>query len=191
MRNDLNRKRTVGYVRRNIILVLAMGMFLSFLLSDSLVYVEAKSAAKRAYKVYINKHLKKYPSLEYGLYDINKDGTKEMIVRYESGVRFAYQIYTYKKGKVKKLHKGEIGGAGNVYRIKGKKKIIISYSNGASDNGYSSYRVKGKKLKKGRVYSCKYNENTGKVQYFCGKKKISEAVYNRFVNRLKQITLHT
>lgn len=151
--------------------------------------VEAKTSTRKAYKVYTKKHFKgkKYPNLKCILYDINKDGTKEMILRYESGVRNAYQVYTCKKGKVKKMHKGEFSGAGSISYIKGKKSLIISFSNGASDNGYYVYKVKGNKLKKVKSYWSTYDEVKGKATYTAGKKKISAAEYNRFIEKLKPI----
>lgn len=154
---------------------------------------EAKASESSAYRAYVNKHFKtgKYPYLECILYDINKDGIEEMIVRYESGVRNAYQVYTYKKGTVIKLHKGEFFGAGGISYIKGKKGLIISFSNGASDNEYCLYKIKRNKLIKVKSYRVKYNEITEKVTYFSGKKKISEAEYNRFQRKLKSIPEHT
>lgn len=153
------------------------------------VRIEVKASTKSAYQTYVNKHFsaKKYPYLKCILYDINKDGTQEMIVRYESGVRNAYQVYTYKKGKVKKLHKGEFFGAGGIYHIKGKKELIISFSNGASDNEYCSYKIKGGKLKKARSYRAVYDENTQTAKYYSGKKKISKTEYDRFETKLKEI----
>ena len=80
---------------------------------------EVKASTRSAYRAYVNKHInkKKCPNLKCILYDINKDGKKEMIAQYESGVRCAYQIFACKNGKVRKLHKGEFFGAGGIYYI--------------------------------------------------------------------------
>lgn len=158
---------------------------------------KAKLSLRKAYKAYVKKHFKakkyayKYPNAECILYDINKDGTKEMIVRYESGVRNAYQVFTYKKGKVKKLHKGEFFGAGSICYIKGKKVLVISFSNGASDGEHRMYKIKGNKLKMVKRYRHTFNENTRKATYYSGKNKISRAQYDRFMNKLKPIPERT
>lgn len=165
--------------------------FIVFLFSS--VQMEAKVSTRSAYKTYANKHFNanKYPYLKCILYDINRDGVQEMIVRYESGVRNAYQVYTCQKGKVKKLHKGEFSGAGGIYYIKGKKELVISFSNGASDNGYCSYQIRGGRLKKTKSYRAVYNEHTQKAKYYLGKKRISGTAYDRFERKLKGIPEHS
>lgn len=174
--------------------ILVLFLVCCFVLCSS-ISAEAKPSAskvKKVYKSYAKKHFteKKYPYNRYKLYDINMDGTKEMIMEYSYGVRNGYQIYTYNKGKVVKLHKGTYGGASGVYRLKGTKKIVIMLSGGASDTLYTCYYMKGKKLKKGDTYECWYEYGTNEMQCEKNGEKISEEEMNAFKNKLKMINLY-
>ncbi|MCM1181364.1 MAG: hypothetical protein NC347_13995 [Clostridium sp.] len=161
----------------------------------SSISAQAKPSAakvKKVYKSYAKKHFteKKYPYNRYKLYDINKDGTKEMIMVYSYGVRNGYQIYTYKKGKVVKLHKGTYGGAGDIYRLKGTKKIVIMFSGGASDTSYTCYYMKGTKLKKGDTYRSWYEYGTNEKRCEKNGKKISSKKMDAFTNKLSWIKMY-
>lgn len=180
----------IGKLKGKIFRISVMCFIILFL--SCFVQMDVKASTRGAYQAYVNKHInkKKCPNLKCILYDINKDGRKELIVQYESGVRYAYRIYTYRKGKVKKMHKGEFFGASGIYYKKGKKELFILFTNGASDNEYCSYQMKGGKLKKNKSYRAVFNMETEDAKYFFGKKRISQKKYDRFSEKLKPIPEH-
>lgn len=76
--------------------------------------------------------------------DINKDGVKELIVRYVQASHMDgwHRIYTYKKGRVKSL-----GHFTNVYIYKNKNFFVDSYANtGVIQNSYYRLGKNGKRL---------------------------------------------
>jgi len=146
------------------------------------------SKVKKAYDTFVNNTFYNgsymYPG--YDLFDINKDGVKELIVTYMSGVRAGYQMFTYKNGKVIKMHKGDYHGGCGISRVKGTKYICISQSSGAADTSETCYKIKGTKL----VKVCHYRflgDSTGKVQYYKDGKKISKTEYDAFMKKLISI----
>ncbi len=152
-----------------------------------------KNNAKKAYKNYVRKYLPSsagYPYGMYKLYDINRDGIPEMLFAYQAGVRSAYKIYTYKKGKIIKMLDVTEGGSG-LYRVKGKKYIVIHTSGGAADGAFTCYKMQGKKLVKVSEYR---NVSTGgenpqpqEVKFYKNSKKISKAKYIAYHNKLTLI----
>lgn len=168
-------------------IVILLCMFAGILAVSSLVHAASKaSRAKKAYSIYYKKNIteKKYPDRYKKFYDINRDGTPEMIVSYTSGVRYGYKIYTYKNSKVKCM-KTIIGGCG-IYYKKNKKQIAVMQSGGAADNIFTIYKMKNAKLTKVVSYQSKssYTANGIKITYYRNKKKISEKKYNKYINEI-------
>jgi len=152
-----------------------------------------KDNAKKAYKNYVRRYLPSSAGYPYGrhkLYDINRDGIPEMLFAYQAGVRSAYKIYTYKKGKILKMLDVTTGGSG-LYRVKGKKYIVICTSGGVADNAFTCYKMQGKKLVKVSEYR---SVSTGggslqpqEVKFYKNSKKISKAKYIAYQNKLTHI----
>lgn len=132
----------------------------------------------KAYKRYIKKYLsseEKYPGYSAVVYDINCDGIYEMFYRYESGIRYACKIYTYKKGKIIKMK--ELNGCTNICCNQKKKLIYVDFPQGASHSISIFYKMKSKKLKKVSEYEAIFTENpdgTNKGRYYKNGKRISE-----------------
>lgn len=137
----------------------------------------------KAYRRYINKYLssnKKYPSHKAVVCDINSDGIYEMFFSYNSGVRSAYKIYTYKKGKIIKM--GDFSGcnfiAYNIY----KKQICVIGSNGASHSIETCYKMVSTRLKRIAKYECisDYSGGISRTLYYKNSKRISAKKYKVF-----------
>ena len=147
--------------------------------------VMGTTAAKEIYKKYYNDNLKnksKYPSGSYKLYDINQDGIPEMFLKYEGGVRTAYNIYALAGNKVKLVSIQY--GVNEINYNAGKKQICIRSSSSAFKSYYTVYQLKGIKLRKIVKYTYKSKDSSGKTVYYKDKKKISSS---KFKTIMKQI----
>ncbi len=135
--------------------------------------------AKKAYEKVVkklNSNKAKWESYTYQYYDFNKDGLDELVVCLAGGARAMYSVYTYKNGKVV-----DTGAADNdIGYLKGKKYIVGYGSGGASNFGYTVYKMtKSGKARQIDKYSCddfKYTHNG---------KKINESVYYKFEKKIK------
>lgn len=139
---------------------------------------------KRAYLNYLKKNKNSFPFYQYKMVDINKDGIKELLVMYSAGVRGGMQVFTYKNG-VKSLTKEELLGLGQVYTVKNQKKICVSASNGASEQAFTYYYIKGSRLKELDRIDVIYG--TSSVRYYLNGKKISKKRYLSYEKKLKEI----
>lgn len=151
----------------------------------------SKQTVQNAYKNYFNRNFKgnsMYRDGCYKLYDINKDGVSEMIVGYPAGMRSGCQLFTYKNGKVVKMHSGEFGGGCGVYGMNNKT-ICISQTNGlAVGDTYTFYKVSGSRLKKVVTYVSEviYNgSNISGVAYYKNKEKISREAFSNVIDKLQ------
>ena len=150
-----------------------------------------KQTVQKAYKNYFNRNFKgnsMYRLCDYRLYDINKDGVSEMIISYESGVRYAYQLFAYKNGKVVKMHSGEFGGGCGVYGMNNKTICIHQTNGGAIGDTYTFYKVSGSRLKKVVTYVSEviYNgSNISGVAHYKNKEKISREAFFNVIDKLQ------
>jgi hypothetical protein len=152
--------------------------------------VSASAATKKwntavsKYKTYMQKHSSvPYETRKY--YDINKDGTPEMIRTYLQGIRCSSTVYTIKNGKVKNA--GKVSGlcGGMVSKWKGNKKyIVMEWSNGAEDSGFTVYKLKSGKLKKVATYRVSYNSSTDTVRYTLNGNDITRTAYFSAENKI-------
>ncbi|MBQ4068424.1 MAG: Ig-like domain-containing protein [Lachnospiraceae bacterium] len=153
--------------------------------SCKVIVVEATAKeVKKAYKKYAAKNLKEsdYPYRNIFYYDIDKDNIDEMIVSYEAGNRMAYQLYTYYKGKTRKLHKEDFAWCSGIYSVTTNPKYICIQQTGGADNYYLTvYKISNKKLKEVVNYS--YDDYTGEA--YKNGKEISISELNDFLNTLE------
>ena len=91
------------------------------------------------------------------LFNINKDGVPELVVQYPNGNKYGVVVYTYKKGKVVRMtsKKGYIG-ISSVRQQKGKKYLVLQWTQSRQSTGYDVYQMKGTKLKRVYRYTYKY-----------------------------------
>ncbi len=129
-------------------------------------------AAYREQLAYMNQHVSDYHSydtflnesdLEYTVYDIDKDGTKELIVKIGTcEADFEFLFYTYSNGKVISLgsksgsHAGLSGCSGNG---------ILIYSAHMGYEFENKVTKQGNKLYTTEVFS-RYSENYHAPNYF-------------------------
>ncbi len=140
----------------------------------------------KAYRRYISKYLssnKKYPSHKTVVCDINGDGIYEMFFSYTSGVRVAYKIYTYKKGKIIKMK--ELNGCNDIFCNQYSKQICVESSNGASHSIETCYKMIATRLKQVAKYECisDYSGGISRTLYYKNNKMISAKKYNAFLKR--------
>ena len=141
----------------------------------------SKQTVQKAYKNYFNRKFNgnsMYRDGYYKLYDINKDAVSEMIVAYQSGVRYGFQLFTYKNGKVVKMHDKWFGGCNGIYKAKNKM-ICIQASNSAANTTYTFYKMKGTKLKKIVSYTYDADMDGRYVHYYRNNKRISAAEFKK------------
>lgn len=141
-------------------------MLLTMMVCPAKTYAAKPSAKKvsAAYNTYFQEKYvgdAKYRYPMKSLYDFDKDGVKEMCVAYEAGLRAAYDFYTYKNGKIIKMHKTIKGGSG-VCWIPGKKYIVVNTSHSAFWSDTWLYVKKGTKMVKKYKYTYKTDMDTGK-----------------------------
>ena len=115
----------------------------------------------------------------YKLFDIDGDGTNEMLVSYESGVRMGVSIYRYVTSQGKTKEPGAVkvrsfNAVSAVYCNKKKHYITVQQSEGAASGFYTAFKLKKNgKLKKIVKYS--FDEN----KYKKNKKKITKKQFNK------------
>lgn len=141
----------------------------------------SKQTVQKAYKNYFNRKFNgnsMYRDGYYKLYDINKDAVSEMIVAYQSGVRYGFQLFTYKNGKVVKMHNGEFSGCNGIYKAKNNM-ICIQASGGAASTSFTFYKMKGTRLKKIVKYAQDGDVLGRYVYYYRNNKRISASSFRK------------
>lgn len=165
-------------------LILTMGIF-------NLNVVQARASRKisdgcaKAYARKINSLTKKNPEIKGYSYvivrDMNKDGVPELLYnpRYTGSLPDPWTVYTYKKGKVKKI--GSVSGS--LYTVPGKKnkyKYEGWFGVGCCAYGYVTFG-------KSKVTRQKEAEYGGMpVKYYLKNKVVSESKYNKFMKNFQK-----
>lgn len=145
--------------------------------------VSAKSKSeKELYENYIQRLWDKgYVVLDAVMRDINKDGTKEMLITYlpyESSRRTDGLICTIKQGKVKLLKKFTDGVS---FYYKSGKTIVVCLDSGGTEIKYITYKLSGSKLKVVTTYQSTADS------YKKDQKRISEKTFINYMDSLKFI----
>ncbi len=173
---------------------------LSLILSASMLFVGAPTTAQAASKetknakahvAYTKWHMKNWNksaadngTLAVCYFDINKDGVDEMIANYESDVN-GYVVYTYYKGKMKKLDTfaGSSSGSLSFWQAKG---ILVSTSNTA---GFAEHYYKMSSSKLTLLARCSYRNGAidgPPYQYEINGKETTKLEYDVYVKALKK-----
>ena len=143
----------------------------------------SKKAVVKKYDQWTDKHVfnGQYRSPEAYLLDINKDGVLEMLVQYENGVRCGLNIYCYKNGKVVRMK--SLAGVNGWNQVKGKKYLVVGWSNSYRSSGYTVYKMSGYKLK--RV--CEYEMISSGISiiYTRNGQRISQSRFQQFMRTLQ------
>lgn len=176
----------------------AVAMTATLMPASATVFAKTSKAQKKANKAYA-KAIKKNKIAkfdEYSLLEVTGGGTKELIVRNSQGTGKKgrnLNIYTYSKGKVKKIW--STSDQAIVYNKKQKTIVDLQYMGqdsemGTYDAAYDIYKYNGKKIVKKGSYFCniKYHYKGKKLVYDKKEyskrlkghklKKISEKEYN-------------
>ncbi len=202
------KKRMIKYISKSVIVALLLSVIslytpeaavrnssgsteaiASFEMAEAGLYKAAApdKKARNAYKRYVRNYLssrKRFPGHYYKLRDINNDGIPEMFFAYNGGVRAAYKIYTYKKGKIIKM--GDFSGCNFITYNKSSKQICVIGSGGASHSILTCYKMISSRLKQTSEYESisDYSGGSNKVKYYKNKKRISAKRYNKFSKRI-------
>ena len=86
----------------------------------------------------------------YHLYDVNKDGVKEMFLAYPSGVRMGVDVYGYRNDEVVRLK--SFSGVNDVKKDARAKQVVLVQSDSASETTYTTYKISKGALKKVTTY---------------------------------------
>lgn len=174
--------------------IIKTGMLFCLLLAACFAMPRRAMAAKpsaskvtAAYNKYYRKHYvgHGYRGMKAIRYDFNKDGIEELYICYESGVRGAYELFTYKNGKVVKMHDTFYGCQGvSCYK---NKYIAVSQSESAFKSYITIYKIKGKKMSKIAKYTFSNSSSTGKVKCYRNGKRISKEKYYALDNKMVSI----
>lgn len=146
-----------------ITMVLTAAMATTMLLTPSNVSAASKNAQKKANRAYAQaiKKNKVAKFTSYSLIEVTGGGTKELITKYDNhkASKKARQlnIYTYSKGKVKKIWSTSY----KALSYNKKQKTIVNLRESSDDEGNSyeivdAYKYNGKKIVKKATYSYRY-----------------------------------
>ncbi len=123
---------------------------------EEVAYEEFLAAGKYFFDV---RHLY---NVEYGIYDINNDGIKELIIRGRTIDTYGYCFYYYENNTVipvGSFQNWQNGGDGEIYYMKNDNAIVV-YSRLSDSRTYEVYQVKHK-IK--NVYSVKRQQIKGEL----------------------------
>lgn len=160
--------------------------------SSPVTFVEAASASE-ASKVLKAKgeELKNQNGAEYKLYDIDRDGIKELLVG-EIGARMSLQVYGYDPGSKSAFAMCDpIGGVARVSKRPGKKQIVVEFS-GTSDYGYEIYKIKNNKLVSDTIYCVTWVASVGaldgyEAKYTKNGRTISERAFSNVEKKFQKL----
>ncbi len=164
-------------------LVLTVCMMFSSTVTVDAVSKKTKTKAYKAYRKWI--YEVNYSG--FCVYDINKDGLKELLMTFDGHGKniYSFDVYTYKNGKVVQCNTGysfEYSPFGLQYN-KSTKRIYGSRGGGGSIENWYYTLSKSKKLKRVTLEKVEsgYNYKTGKIsyKYYYKDKKITKKEYNK------------
>lgn len=144
--------------------------------------------AHKAYEKQIRKDQRKYcPGDDAYLYythkDLNGDGVDELIT--QPGLGYCSElVYTYKKGKVKRIAAfGNYWGISKYYKKKG---VLLCEGDYGGLSGQIYYKLKGTKLVTKARREGTYDMETDKTAYayYVNERKVSKQKYNSYVKQL-------
>lgn len=122
---------------------------------------------------------------EFRMFDINGDGTEEMLCTYlakGNRSRADAVVCTIKNGKVVKLKTFKNGIS--LYRLPGQKRLVVCEDHGGADIALHVYKMEKGALKKVTTYKSTYDSNYN-TSYKKDSKKISEKAFFNFFNKLE------
>ncbi|MEE3468528.1 MAG: hypothetical protein VZQ83_08815 [Eubacterium sp.] len=121
-------------------------------------------------------------SAKYALYDINKDGDKEMIIRYNAKKKNTVRIYSYDTYDLSTEILGEAFGVSEIRKNTKKKQLVIVTTTGKKIKTITPYTITASgKLKAGVTY-----KKNGKT-YKKGKKKIKKKAFDKYYKTVKKL----
>jgi len=178
-------------------LAIALCAMLAFVCvpTDASAATSKNAKAHAAFERYATKHLESsYPYFEsedwlfytsIGFYDIDKNGIDEMIYRRpgEEGLA-SYVIYSYYKGKVKKLC--TVDGYSKYFAVYPKTHVVfVGWANGSGGDFYKVSSKKAVCLAKVSVVWSPASE-TYKDVYKVKNQKVTKAKYKKYIKSLKK-----
>lgn len=140
-------------------------------------------------------------NVEYGVYDINNDGIKELIIRGKTDGKYEYCFYYYKNNTVIPMgsfQNWQNGGDGEIYYMKNDNMIVV-YSRLSDSRTYWVYQVKHKiknvyHVKKQQIKGELGSSNTTPVYEYTmtnengEAKTITENAWGKFESNLQELS---
>jgi hypothetical protein len=189
----MNNKNRIAHFKQIIIVTLVIAVFsaITFAIPDEVHAMGKNSTAHAAYKKAVkNGKLGIRNDAKYAFYDINGDGVDELVVDNEDYLwidkRIEYTVYTFYKGKIKKLLTTE------AWLYVWKKTGTILNQGGHGGVGFDKYYKikKGKAVKVAQKYSYRdYADGESYIwthKYKVNNKSVKAPVYNKYIKALKK-----
>ncbi|MCR4956652.1 MAG: leucine-rich repeat protein [Lachnospiraceae bacterium] len=204
--SDLNKKFITGSTTSRTLSDLTIGKkyyvrIRTYIKDDTFTYysawsnpktIDATPSDKTLYKEYLSaKEDEVQEILNYRIFDINKDGTKELFYRYyNGGTRNCGRVCTIKNGKVVSLLNIK-GGSPNFYNYTGKSNsIMVEGSSSSSKTSYTIYTLKNGNLTKVNTY-VKTVSNSGSYSYTLNGKSIKKAQFTTMKKACKKLKTYS
>ena len=144
--------------------------------------------AKKAYNAYLSNIMsrpdfKEYAGLEFGsisfaVMDISGDKIPELIVKEDYTAPQGFWVYTYRKGKVKKLKEMSYYSGGEIEAVYPKKHIIKAYEGDDWSSEQIYYKVTGSKMKA--------VARTKNGKYYVNGKKVTKRSYQSYISKAEK-----
>ncbi len=153
------------------------------LLCVNVVAAPSATKVRRAYKPYMTKYhtTDTRGQNAYLLRDLNEDGVQELLIQHTAGVRSRLIIFTYYRGKVKKVL--DQYGVSTISWKKSTHKICVQSSEGAAYAYWDVYQLKAGKMKNIVSYYTTMTKS-GKMLYYKNRTRISENTYGKATRNL-------
>lgn len=172
----------MNYVAKIISIGMIITISLNVFYTPEVNGVTQKQKAKKAYEKILNNKQKKEGDVWYALVDVDRNGVPEMI---NTNGYVVWNIYTYRKGKVKKASNSIYIGEGDVSYSKAKKQLMI-YAGGTTNCYYIWAVRKGRVRNVGSFYAKKiWKNNKFTLRYLINGKKVS---HKKFTKAMKKYT---
>lgn len=171
-------------------LTAAFCILLFMVLTEAIPSEAASKAgkARKAYREYLSSIMKSedfkeyaglgFGSISFAVMDISGDKIPELIVKESYTTPEGYWVYTYRKGKVKKLKSMNYYSGGDIDAVYPQKHIIKAYEGDDWDSDTLYYKVTESKMKA--------VARTKNGKYYVNGKKVTKTGYQSYISKIEK-----